>query len=59
MLDREMGVNRDTFCKCGAKEAKSILSSDAQREMILDMKGKKHEASAIASKMSKSENLAS
>lgn len=57
-LDREMGVNRDTFCKCAAKEAKTILSADAQRAMILDMQGKKQEASAISSKMSESEQMA-
>ncbi|MFN0039288.1 MAG: hypothetical protein ACKVP2_07245 [Burkholderiales bacterium] len=57
-LDKEMGVNRDTFCKCAAREAKSMLSSDAQRAMILDMEGKKQEASAVSSKMSESEQMA-
>jgi hypothetical protein len=58
MLDRQMGVNRDTFCKCAAKEARSTLSADAQRAMILDMEGKKQEARAISSKMSESEQMA-
>ena len=55
---REMGVNREAFCKCAAKEAKAILSADAQRAMILDMQGKKQEASSISSKMSESQQMA-
>lgn len=55
---REMGINRDTFCKCAAKEARATLSADAQRAMILDMEGKKQEASAISSKMSESQQMA-
>ena len=55
---REMGVNRETFCKCAAKEARATLSADAQRAMILDMQGKKQEASAISSKMSESDQMA-
>lgn len=55
---KEMGVNRDAFCKCAAKEAKSMLSADAQQAMILDMQGKKQEASAITSKMSESQQMA-
>ena len=46
-LRKEMGVKGDTFCKCAAKEARTTLSADAQRAMILDMQGKKH-ASAIS-----------
>jgi hypothetical protein len=54
----EMGINRDSFCKCAAKEAKSTLSADAKRAMILDMLGKSQEASAISSKMSESDQKA-
>jgi hypothetical protein len=54
----EMGINRDSFCNCAAKEAKSTLSADARRAMILDMLGKSQEASAISSKMSESEQKA-
>lgn len=57
-LDKEMGVSRDSFCKCAAREAKSMLSADAQRAMILDMEGKKQEASAISSKMTETEQMA-
>jgi hypothetical protein len=58
MLDKEMGVTRDAFCKCGAGVAKSSLSSDGYRAMILDMQGKKEEAGIITSKMSASEQQA-
>jgi hypothetical protein len=58
MLDKELGVTRDAFCKCGAPVAKSSLSSDGYRAMILDMQGKRAEASSITSKMSESEQQA-
>ena len=59
LLDKELGVTRDAFCKCGASVAKSSLSSDGYRAMILDMEGKREEASSITSKMSESEQEAS
>ena len=59
MLDRELGVTRDAFCKCGAPVAKASLSSDGYRAMILDMQGKREEASSLTSKMSESEQQAS
>jgi hypothetical protein len=55
---KEMGIDRETFCKCAAKEASATLSADAQRAMILDMQGKAQEAGAISSKMSESEQMA-
>ena len=58
MLDKELGVTRDAFCKCGAPVAKSSLSSDGYRAMILDMQGKREEARSITSKMSESEQQA-
>ena len=58
MLDRESGVTRDAFCECGAGVARSSLSSDGYRAMILDMQGKKQEAQDITSKMSDSEQEA-
>jgi hypothetical protein len=58
MLDKELGVTRDAFCECGAGVAKSSLSSDGYRAMILDMQGKKEEARNITSKMSDSEQEA-
>lgn len=57
-LRREMGVKGDAFCKCGAAEARSSLSADAQRAMILDMQGKSQEARAISSKMSDADQMA-
>lgn len=57
-LRKEMGVKGDAFCKCAAKEARTTLSADAQRAMILDMQGKKQEASAISSKMSDADQMA-
>ena len=58
MMRKEMGVKGDAFCKCAAKEAKASLSADARRAMILDMQGKKQEASAISSKMSDADQMA-
>lgn len=57
-LRREMGVKSNAFCKCAATEARNALSTDARRAMILDMQGKKSQASAISSKMSDAEQLA-
>jgi hypothetical protein len=57
-LRREMGVKSDAFCKCAATEARSSLSADAQRAMILDMQGKSQEARAISSKMSDADQMA-
>ena len=58
LLDKELGVTRDAFCKCGAPVARLSLSSDGYRAMILDMQGKREEASSITSKMSESEQEA-
>jgi hypothetical protein len=57
-LRKEAGVKGDAFCKCTAKEARTNLSADAQRAMILDMQGKKQEAGAISSKMSNADQMA-
>ena len=57
-LDQEMGVTRQKFCECGEPIARSSLSADAYRAMVLDMQGKTEEASAITSKMSESEQMA-
>lgn len=48
--DRQMRVDRDTFCKCAAREAGS-LSADSQRATVLSMEGRKEEARAITAKM--------
>jgi len=59
LLDKELGVTREAFCTCGAPIAKSSLSSDGYRAMILDMQGKREEARNITSKMGESEQQAS
>ena len=58
MLRGEMGVKSDAFCKCAATEARSSLSADAQRAMVLDMQGKSQEANAMSSKMSDADQMA-
>jgi hypothetical protein len=50
-FQREMGVNKEDFCKCGAKTAKSSLSGKAFHAMVLEMQGKRQEAYEITSKM--------
>ncbi len=52
-LSKAMGINRDTFCKCAAREAKA-LSADGKRWMMLNMQGKKEEARALQAKLSDS-----
>ena len=58
-LDKELGVTREAFCKCGAGVAKSSLSAEGYRAMVLEMQGKREEAASITSKMSEAEQLAS
>jgi hypothetical protein len=55
---RELGVEREAFCKCAGDKAGSSLSTDGQRVMILEMEGKSQEASEISAKMSDSEQQA-
>ena len=55
MMRREMGVKDEDFCKCGAKEARSVFSPQARQAMVLGMQGKKAEAHAIGEKMSPQE----
>ena len=57
-MRREMGVkNAEEFCKCGAAGARASLSSDLRHAMILNMQGKKQEATAMTSKMSDTEKM--
>jgi len=58
-LDKELGVTREAFCKCGAGVAKSSLSAEGYRAMVLEMQGKREEAASITSKMNEAEQLAS
>jgi hypothetical protein len=54
-LSREMGINRDTFCKCTAKETKAVVSAEGYRWMMLDMEGKRPEAAALHARMNESD----
>jgi hypothetical protein len=58
MLDKELGVTRQKFCECGEPIARSSLSTDGYRAMVLDMQGKREEARAITSKMNEAEQTA-
>jgi hypothetical protein len=58
MLDKELGVTREAFCKCGEPIARSSLSTDGYRAMVLDMQGKGEETRAITSAMNESEQIA-
>ena len=58
LLDKELGVTRDEFCRCGAEFAQSSLSADGYRAMVLEMQGKGEEARSITSKMSEPEQIA-
>ena len=49
-LSKSMGINRDTFCKCAAKETQA-LSPDGRRWMLLNMQNKKEEARALQAKL--------
>ena len=49
-LSKAMGINRDTFCKCAAKDAQA-LSADGRRWMLLNMQNKKEEARALQAKL--------
>jgi hypothetical protein len=54
----EMGVKSEAFCKCLTKESRSQLSADGRRAVMLDMQGRKQDASAISAKMSEPEQMA-
>ena len=58
LLDKELGVTRDAFCKRGAPIARASLSSHGHGAMILDMQGKREEARSITSKMNESDRQA-
>jgi len=59
LLDKELGVTRKVFCECGEPIARSSLSADGYRAMVLDMQGKGEEARAITSTMNEAEQTAS
>lgn len=50
-LSKRMGINRDAYCTCTAKQARTALSADGYRWMMLNMQNKKEEARALQAKM--------
>jgi hypothetical protein len=56
-LSREMGVHRDAFCRCTAKEAKALVSADGYRWMMLDMQGSRQEAATLQAKMTETDRM--
>ena len=56
-LSREMGVHRDAFCRCTAKEAKTMVSADGYRWMMLDMQGSRQEAATLQAKMTETDRV--
>jgi hypothetical protein len=55
MLTRQMGVDRDAYCKCAAKEVQTTLSPEGRRWMMFNMENKKEEARALQAKFSDKE----
>ena len=54
-LSKQMGVDRDSYCKCAAKEVQSAVSAEGRRWMMLNIQNKKQEARALQAKLSDSE----
>jgi hypothetical protein len=54
-LSLQMGVDRDSYCKCAAKQVQSAVSSEGRRWMMLNMQNKKQEARALQAKLSDKE----
>ena len=55
MLTRQMGVDRDAYCKCAAKEVQTTVSPEGRRWMMFNMENKKQEAQALQAKFSDKE----
>ncbi len=56
-LSREMGIHRDAFCRCTAKEARALVSADGYRWMMLDMQGSRQEAATLQAKMTENDRM--
>jgi hypothetical protein len=54
-ISKRMGIDRDKYCKCAAKEARTALSADGYRWMMLNMENKKTESRALAAKMNEAQ----
>jgi hypothetical protein len=56
-LSREMGIHRDAFCRCTAKEARALVGPDGYRWMMLDMLGNRQEAATLQTKMTEADRM--
>ena len=41
IISKQMGVDRDAYCKCAAKEVQVAVSPEGRRWMMLNMENKK------------------
>lgn len=55
VISKQMGVDRDSYCKCAAKEVQSAVSAEGRRWMMLHMENKKQEARVLQAKLSDKE----
>jgi len=54
-ISKQMGVDRDAYCKCAAKEVQAADSPEGRRWMMFNMENKKQEARALQAKLSDKE----
>jgi hypothetical protein len=54
-ITKQMGVDRDAYCKCAAKEVQTAVSPEGRRWMMFNMENKKEEARALQAKFSDKE----
>lgn len=54
-ITKQMGVDRDAYCKCAAKEVQTTVSPEGRRWMMFNMENKKQEARALKAKFSDKE----
>ena len=50
-ISKQMGVDRDAYCKCAAKEVQSAVSAEGRGWMMLNMENRKQEARALQAKL--------
>ncbi len=51
------GMDREKVCKCSASAAKSALSADGYRLLVMEMQGKRQEVAALQAKVSDAEKM--
>ena len=54
-ITKQMGVDREAYCKCAAKEVQTAVSAEGRRWMMFNMENKKEEARALQAKLSDKE----